>query len=96
MKEHLTCCAYPAGHIVTSCHCARQLWGVFLHARDQLHYNCMGWVQQSGEKRDLKGPRVRKEATVLPLKTGEKSDDQDLEDDPLFHVWDLMDLLLNI
>lgn len=59
----------------------RQLWGMFLHARDQLpflHYSCTGWIQQSGEQRDLKGPTMRKETTVLlhqPLKTDEKSDD---------------------
>lgn len=70
----------PPGHIVTSCH-ARQLWDMILHAEDQLlflHYSCTGCIQKSGEQRDLKGSRVRKEAMVVlcqPLKTGEKSDD---------------------
>lgn len=70
----------PPGRIVTGCH-ARQLWGLFLHAGVQLPfllYNCTGWIQQSEEQKDLKGPKMRKEATVLlyqTLKTGEKSDD---------------------
>lgn len=53
------CHAVPTPcHIITGCH-SRQLWGMFLHAGNQLpflHYNCTGWMQHSAEQRDLKGP----------------------------------------
>ena len=71
-------------------------WGTNSCRGDHLPFlqcNCTCWLQQSGEPKDLKGPRVRREATVVlsqPLKTGktvvEKSPGWDSEVDPVFHV----------